>query len=160
MIHLYYIFVNHLGGKSVKEIPFSIPVSGVVRIDEDSVVIIVNKTETNISLSPVPLSGKRLFQEQGKTMFDVVLEAAREVVRKKGANRFSPPELYEEALKSYPDLRKNSFMSRVIACAPNHNSYKHHASRRDYLSYLASGVYTLNDKYKVRQDLFGITNPV
>ena len=138
----------------MKEITFSIPVSGVVRIDEDSVVIIVNKTETNISLSPVPLSGKRLFQEQGKTMFDVVLEAAREVVRKKGANRFSPPELYEEALKSYPQLKKNSFMARVIACAPNHNSYKHHASRRDYLSYLGPGAYTLNDKYKEKQGLF------
>jgi len=138
----------------LKEIPFSIPVSGVIRIDEDSVVIIVNKTETNISLSPVPQSGKRLFQEQGKTMFDVVLEAARGVVRKKGVNRFSPPELYEEALKSYPDLRKNSFMSRVIACAPNHNSYKHHLSTRDYLSYLGPGAYTLNDQYKERQSQF------
>ncbi len=135
----------------MKEVPFSIPVSGVVRIDEDSVIIIVNKTETNISLSPFPLSGKRLFEEQGKTMFDVVLEAAREVVRKKGANRFSPPELYREALLKYPQLRRNSFMARVIACAPNHNSYKHHVSKRDYLSYLGPGVYTLNDQYTDRQ---------
>ncbi len=135
----------------MKEIPFSIPVSGVIRIDEDSVVIIVNRTETSISLSPVPSSGKRFFRERGKTMFDLVLEAAREVVRRKGVNRFSPPELYEEALKGYPDLRKNSFMSRVIACAPNHNSYKHHLSTRDYLSYLGPGVYTLNDQYKEKQ---------
>ncbi len=135
----------------MKEIPFSIPVSGVVRIDEESVVIIVNKTETSISLSPVPPSSKRLFREQGKTMLDAVLEAARRVVRRKGANRFSPPELYEEALKSYPNLRKNSFMARVIACTPNHNSYKYHASKRDYLSYLGPGVYTLNDQYTERQ---------
>ena len=135
----------------MKEIPFSIPVSGVGRIEEDSVIIIVNKTETSVSLSPVPPSSKRLFREHGKTMFDVVLEAAREVVRRKGANRFSPPELYEEALKSYPYLRKNSFMARIIACAPNHNSYKHHASKRDYLSYLAPGVYSLNDQYKEKQ---------
>jgi len=138
----------------LKEIPFSIPVSGVVRIDEDSVVIIVNKTETSISLSPVSPSGKQIYLEQGKTMFDVVLEAARGVVRRKGVNRFSPPELYEEALKSYPSLRKNSFMARIIACAPNHNSYKHHVSKRDYLSYLGPGTYTLNDKYKESQDLF------
>jgi len=142
----------------LKEIPFSIPISGVVRIDEDSVIIIVNKTETSISLSPVPPSSKRLFREHGKTMFDVVLEAAREVVRRKGANRFSPPELYEEALKSYPYLRKNSFMARIIACAPNHNSYKHHASKRDYLSYLGPGAYTLNDQYKEKQDLFQNVN--
>ncbi len=142
----------------MKEIPFSIPVSGVVRIDEGSIVIIVNKTETNISLSPVPPSGKRLFREQGKTMFDLVLEAARRVVRRKGVNRFSPPELYEEALKSYPDLKKNSFMARVIACAPNHNSYKHHLSTRDYLSYLGPGIYTLNDQYTEKQDLFQNVN--
>lgn len=135
----------------MKEIPFSIPVSGVVRIDEDSIVIIVNNTETNISLSPVPPSSKRLFREQGKTMFDLVLEAARRVVRNKGVNRFSPPELYKEALKSYPDLKKNSFMARVIACTPNHRSYKHHASQRDYLSYLGPGVYSLNDQYKERR---------
>jgi hypothetical protein len=137
--------------RRLKEIPFSIPVSGVVRIDEDSVIIIVNKTETSISLSPVPPSGKRFFHERGKTMLDVVLEVARRVVKRKGVNRFSPPELYEEALKSYPDLKKNSFMARIIACAPNHNSYKYHASKRDYLSYLAPGVYTLNDQYTERQ---------
>lgn len=142
----------------MKEIPFSIPVSGVVRIDEESIVIIINKTETSISLSPVPPSGKRLFREQGKTMFDVVLEAARGIVRRKGANRFSPAELYEEALKSYPDLKKNSFIARIIACAPNHNSYKHHASKRDYLSYLGPGAYTLNDQYKEKQDLFHNVN--
>ena len=133
----------------MKEIPFSIPVSGVVRIEEDSVIIIVNNTETSISLSPVPPSSKQLFREQGKTMFDVILEAAREVVRRKGANRFSPSELYEEALKSYPYLRKNSFMARIIACAPNHNSYKYHASKRDYLSYIGPGLYELNDEYRL-----------
>jgi len=158
MLHYYYIIVNNVGGEAVKEIPFSIPVSGVVRIEEDSVIIIVNKTETNISLSPVPPSGKRLFREQGRTMFDLVLEAARRVVRRKGVNRFSPPELYEEALKSYPNLKKNSFMARVIACAPNHNSYKHHASKRDYLSYLGPGFYSLNDQYKEKQDLFQNVN--
>lgn len=144
----------------MKEIPFSIPVSGVVRIDEDNVVIIVNKTETSISLSPVSKSGKRLFREKGKTMFDLVLEAARRVVRNKGVNRFSPPELYQEALKSYPDLNKNSFMTRVIACAPNHKSYKHHASTRDYLSYLAPGVYTLRYQYTKNNDGTSITNSV
>ena len=74
----------------------------------------------------------------------------------KGVNRFSPAELYDKALKSYPDLRKNSFMARIIACAPNHNSYKHHASKRDYLSYLGQGV--LNDQYTEKQDLFQNVN--
>ena len=55
-------------------------------------------------------------------------------------------------------IKKNSFMARIIACAPNHNSYKHHASKRDYLSYLGPGAYTLNDQYKEKQDLFQNVN--
>ena len=139
----------------MKEVPFSIPVSGVVRINEDSVIIIVNKTETNISLSPVPPSGKRISLEPGKTMFDIILEAARGVVRKKGVNRFSPPELYQEAQRKYPQLKRNSFMARVIACTPNHSSYKHHVSRRDYLSYIGPGLYWLNDRYMVEKTSAG-----
>jgi hypothetical protein len=81
-------------------------------------------------------------------MFDVVLEAARSVVKEKGSNRFIPPELYEEALKSYPDLRKNSFMARVIACTSDHPSQKYHVSKRDYFSRTGSLEYKLNDKYK------------
>jgi hypothetical protein len=80
------------------------------------------------------------------------LEAASEVVRKKGVNRFSPPELYQEALLKYPQLRRNSFMSRVIACTPNHSSFKHHASTRDYLYYMTQGVYTLRDPYMKNED--------
>ncbi len=55
-------------------------------------------------------------------------------------------------------IKKNSFMARIIACAPNHNSYKYHASTRDYLSNLAPRVYTLNDQYKEKQDLFQNVN--
>ena len=51
-------------------------------------------------------------------------------------------------------IKENSFMARIIACAPNHSSYKHHLSTRDYLSYLGPGAYTLNDQYKERQRQF------
>ncbi len=132
----------------MKEVAFSIPVTGVIRIDGDSVTIIVNKAETDISLTPQPLKGKHVSLERGMTMYDVILGAARTVVRNKHNNRFSAPELYHEALEKYPQLKRNSFMTRVIACTPNHPSYKHYDSRRDYLSHIGVGQYALNEKYR------------
>ena len=131
----------------MREVPFSIPVSGVVRIDGDLVTITVNRAETTVSLGPGVRPGRRISLEPGKTMFDVILEIAREVVQRKGFNRFAAPELYHEALEKYPELKRGSFMSRVIACTPNHSSYKHYKSRRDYFSHIGPGLYRLNDEY-------------
>ena len=131
----------------MKEIPFSIPVLGVVRIDGDSVTIVVNRAETNISFSPEAGPGKRISLEPGKTMYDIILGTAQEVVQRKGFNRFSAPELYYEALEKYPELKRNSFMSRVIACTPDHSSYKHYTSKRDYFSFIGPGLYSLSDEY-------------
>ena len=131
----------------MREFPFSIPVLGVVRIDGDSVTIVVNRAETNISFSPEAGPGKRISLEPGKTMYDIILGTAQEVVQRKGVNRFSAPELYYEALEKYPELKRNSFMARVIACTPNHPSYKHHKSRRGYFSRIGTGLYWLNDQY-------------
>ncbi len=134
----------------MKEVPFSVPVSGVVRINGDSITIIVNKAETNISLTPENQEGKHISSlEPGQTLYDVILEVAREVVRKKEFNRFSAPELYQEALVKYPELKRNSFITRIIACTPNHSSYKHYVSKRDYLSYIGPGLYKLNDEYRL-----------
>jgi hypothetical protein len=133
----------------MRELPFSIPISGVIRMDGDLVVIIVNRAETNISLETGAPPGKRISLEDGKTMYDVILEVAREIVRGKGFNRFSAPELYQAALVKYPELKRGSFWSRVVACAPNHPSYRHHVSRRDYFSRIGPGLYELNDRYRV-----------
>jgi len=131
----------------MKEIPFSIPVSGVVRIDGDQATITVNRAETIVSLWPEKVPGKRTPLEPGKTMYDVILETAREVIRRKGFNRFSAPDLYSVAREKYPGLKRGSFMSRVIACTPDHPSYRHHKSRRDYLSRIGTGLYWLNEQY-------------
>ncbi|MBA7633623.1 hypothetical protein ES703_41194 [subsurface metagenome] len=133
----------------MKEVPFSIPVSGIVRINGDSITIIVNKAETNISLTPETQKGKHISLEPGQTLYDVILGVAREVVRKKGFNRFSAPELYQEALDKYPELKRNSFITRVIACTPDHSSYKHYTSKRDYFSHIGPGLYKLNDEYRL-----------
>ena len=131
----------------MKEIAFSIPVSGVIRIDGDLVVIVVNRAETSISLETGAAPGARISLEEGTTMYDVILEAAQEVIRQKGFNRFSTPELYAVALEMYPGLKRGSFTSRVIASTPDHPSYKHHKSQRDFFSRIGPGLYRLSERY-------------
>lgn len=131
----------------MREVPFVIPVSGMVRIDGDEVTITVSRVETTVSLGPEVKPGGRIVLEPGKTMFDIILEAAREVIRRKGFNRFSAPELYSVALETYPELKRNSFISRVIASTPDHPSNKHYASKRDYFSRIGTGLYWLSDQY-------------
>lgn len=131
----------------MREVAFSIPVSGVIRIDGNSITIIVNRAETNISLPPDDRQEKRLSLEAGKTIYDIILETAQEVVRGTGLNRFSGPDLFYEATGKYPQLKRNSFMARVIASTPDHPSYKHHKSNRDYFSRIGPGLYRLNDRY-------------
>ncbi|MDH5696073.1 MAG: hypothetical protein OEZ00_05645 [Dehalococcoidia bacterium] len=131
----------------MREVSFSIPVSGVVRIDGDLVTITVNRAETTITLGPEVRPGRRISLEPGKTMFDIILETAWEVICRKGLNRFSAPELLAVAREKYPGLKRASFMSRVIACTPDHPSYKHYKSRRDYFSRIGTGLYWLNEQY-------------
>ena len=131
----------------MKEVPFSIPVSGVVRIDGDRVTITVNKAETTIILEPEVTPSKRISLEPGKSMFDIILETAREIIRQKGFNRFSTPELYKAARVKYPRLKRGSFWSRVVASTPDHASYKHYTSNRDFFSRIGPGFYRLNEKY-------------
>lgn len=131
----------------MRELPFSIPISGVIRVDENLFTIIVNRGETTISLETGAAPGKRISLEAGKTMYDVILEAAREVVRRKGFNRFSTADLLDVARETHPTLKRASFTSRVIASTPDHPSYKHHVSRRDFFSKIGTGLYWLNEQY-------------
>lgn len=131
------------------ELSFSIPLSGVIRIDDNTgtIEITVNRAVTTISLIPETRRGKRLFAGENRTMFDVVLKTAQDVVRREGANMFSAAELYHEALRKYPDLKRNSFTSHVIACAPNHPSYRHYTAKRKFFTYKREGLYELVNEY-------------
>ena len=130
----------------MQEIPFSLPVSGVVRIEEGSITVTINKTETIISFQP-PKKSERISLGKGRTVFDIVLETASEVVRRTYKNRFSAAQLYRVALERYPQLKRNSWVSYVIASAPNHTSHQHFGTKRDYLRYFGNGSYSLNPKY-------------
>jgi len=87
----------------------------------------------------------RLQLEGGKTLFDLVLEAARVLVDNFGQEEFSAAELYHIARDRHPDLdiRRNSWNSHVMSSASNHPSYRHYTSHRSYFRYLGRGKYIL-----------------
>jgi hypothetical protein len=134
----------------MQEIPFSVPISGVIRIEEGSITITINKAETIISFQP-PQKQKRISLEKGRTVFDIVLETAQEVVRRTKENRFSAAQLYGVALERYPELKRNSWGSHIIASGAGHPSQRYYGSRRDYFDYIGDGTYKLNAKYVRRQ---------
>ncbi len=131
----------------MKEIPFSIPVTGVVKIDGNVITIIVNRAVTNVTLEAQAGSVERTHFEPGTSMFDIVLASAQEFYRRGGYNRFTGLDLFPIARETYPGLNKRSFMSRITAATPNHPSYKHHLSHRDYFSRIATGIFTLEHRY-------------
>ena len=131
----------------MQEIAFSIPVSGVIRIDENSITITVNKAETSITFQPQGVKEGRISLPKGMTLFDVMLDAARRFVKSSGRNEFRAGDLYREALARYPGLRRNTWTAHAVASAPNHPSQKHHGSKRDFLRYKGEGKYTLRPEY-------------
>ena len=142
------------------EISFSIPVSGVIRLDGDKVIITVNRAETTVDVPFPAISSQHSRLEPGQSMDSVILDAAREYVRKFLGNQFSGPELFEVALEHNPRLNKRSFLSRVIAVTPNHPSYHHFASGKDYFSRIGKGLYELNNRYVQGYNLDNeISNP-
>ena len=135
----------------MREIPFSVPVTGIIRVDGNVVTVIVNRATTRVLLETGKESPQRMVFEPGTTMFDILLDSAREFLRRKTYNRFTGLDLFAIAREKYPDLKKRSFMSRLTAATPNHPSYKHHLSKRDYFSRIAPGIYTLEYKYQLKK---------
>ena len=131
----------------MQEISFSIPVSGIIRIGEGSITVIVNRAETSISFEPLKEEAGRLSLGKGRTLFDVILETAIEVAKGSITQPFSAAELYHNAREKYPNLKRGTWNSHMIASAPNHPSHKHHSSHRDYFRYVGDGRYWLDPKY-------------
>ena len=131
----------------MREIGFSIPLSGIIKLDGNSITVVVNRASTNISLEPGTEPTGRIVFEPGMSMFDILLESALEFLKRRKYNRFNGPQLFEIAKEKYPGLNKRSFMTRLTASTPNHPSYKHHLSKRDYFARVAPGIFTLENKY-------------
>jgi hypothetical protein len=94
---------------------------------------------------PEVKAGSRLQLEAGQTLFDLVLDAARTFVRDNGENEFTAAALYHIATERHPDLdiKRNSWNSHVMSSSPNHPSYRHYTSHRNYFRYHGGGKYTL-----------------
>jgi len=128
------------------EIAFSIPVTGTIRIQGNSLVIKINESAITMKLDVADEVGGKLKLERGKTLFDVVLEIAKHWVEESGTSQFTAAQLYHSALDRYPELnlKRNSWGAHVISSAPDHPSYGNYTSKRNYFTYMGKGLYRLN----------------
>ncbi len=127
----------------MSEVAFSIPVTGTIRIQGNSLVIKVNEATINLKLDMTNGVGGKLKLERGKTLFDIVRQIANSWVAESGTSQFTAAQLYHEALDRYPNLnlKRNSWGAHVIACAPDHPSYRNYTSKRNYFTYMGKGLY-------------------
>jgi len=148
----------------MSEVAFSIPVAGTIRIQGNLLVIKINESAITMKLDMADEVGGKLKLERGKTLFDIVLDTAKSWVTESGASQFTAAQLYHTALDRYPglNLKRNSWGAHVISCAPDHPSYRHYTSRRNYFSYLGKGRYRISVHVfpgaSSGKDLFGM-NP-
>lgn len=131
----------------MQEIPFTIPLSGIVRINNGEITISVNRMETTLNFVVEATNAKRILLDEGETLNDVALTVAKEIYKETGLNRFHPAELYHRALRKHAGIKRNSFLSRVVACTSDHPSNKHFGSRKDYFRYGGKGILMLNEQY-------------
>ena len=128
------------------EIAFSIPVTGTIQIQGNSLVIKVNEATINMKVDMEDEFRGKLKLERGKTLFDIVLDTAKTWVATSGTSQFTAAQLYHKALDRFPELnlKRNSWGAHVIACAPDHPSYRNYTSKRNYFTYMGKGLYRLN----------------
>ena len=122
------------------------PVTGIIHIEGNSLILKVGDYKLSLKIEgPEARPSGRLKLERGQTMFDLVLDAARTFVKETGDTEFTAANLYHMAVERNPQLniRRNSWNSHVVSSSPNHQSYKHYTSHRDYFRYLGRGRYTL-----------------
>ncbi len=128
------------------EVAFSIPVTGTIQIQGNSLVIKVNESTITMKIDMADEVGGKLKLERGKTLFDILLEIAKSWVATSGTSQFTAAQLYHEALDRYPELnlKRNSWGAHVISSAPDHPSYGNYTSKRNYFTYMGKGLYRLN----------------
>jgi len=126
---------------------FSIPITGTIDVRGETLTIKVNESILTVKIEGNGAGGlKRLKLETGRTLFDLVLDAAKTMVEEVKVNEFSAASLFHLAASRHPnlDLKSNSWSAHVVACAPNHPSFGHSTSRRRYFHYLGKGKYALD----------------
>ena len=130
----------------MSEVAFSIPVTGTIQIQGNSLVMKINESAITMKLDMVDEVGGKLKLERGKTLFDILLDVAKSWVTESGTSQFTAAQLYHAALDRYPELnlKRNSWGAHVISSAPDHPSYANYTSKRNYFTYMGKGLYRLN----------------
>lgn len=133
----------------MSEVAFSIPVTGTIQIQGNSLVIKITEATINLKLDMANEIGGKLKLERGKTLFDIVLDTAKSWVEESGTSQFTAAQLYHSALDRYPELnlKRNSWGAHVISSAPDHPSYRNYTSKRSYFTYMGKGLYRLSAHY-------------
>jgi len=128
------------------ETAFSIPVTGTIQIEGNSLTVKIRESTVTLKLEPEEKGQTKIALEKGKTLFDIILESARTYVEETGSNEFTAADIYHLAQERHPELnlRRNSWGAHVISSAPNHPSYHHYTARRGYFRYLGKGRYSLD----------------
>jgi hypothetical protein len=125
-------------------------VSKVIHVEGNTLIIRVGEYHLTLKIegSEVKPAG-RLQLEAGQTLFDLVLDAARTFVNSFSEKEFTAADLYHMARERHPDIdiRRNSWNSHVMSSAPNHPSYRHYTSHRNYFRYQGNGEYTLDPRW-------------
>ena len=122
------------------------PVGDIIRVEGSTLTLRVGEYRLTMKIEgPEVKPGGRLRLEAGQTLFDLVLDSARTFVSTPGEEEFSAADLYYIAREKHPDLdiRRNSWNSHIMSSAPNHPSYRHYTSHRNFFRYLGRGRYSL-----------------
>jgi len=134
-----------------KSLKFVLMVNMALEINGDQAQVVVKDIKVKPSTVSLPIEvvpakkGKPAKKKVGKSIHEIVLESAKKVSKKADEGVFSSVDLFNVAIKRYPELNKKSFNTTVISAAPEHTSWKYYRNGKDYLVYLGKGKYKLKE---------------
>jgi hypothetical protein len=127
----------------------------IISAEGNTLTLNIGEYRLSIKIEGPEVKPGRLQLEAGRTLFDLVLDAARTFTKDIGENEFTAADLYHVAQEKHPDLeiRQNSWNSHMMSSAPNHPSYRHYTSHRNYFRYHGNGKYSLEPTFDLKEDL-------
>ena len=134
-----------------KSLKFALMINMALEIRGDQAQVVVRNIKIKPSLLSLPIMAspvkkvKPANNKARKSIQDIILESAKKVSKKADEGIFSTVDLFNVAIKKYPELNNKSFNTTVISAAPEHTSWKHYRNGKDYLVYLGKGKYKLRE---------------
>ncbi len=134
-----------------KSLKFVLMINATLEIKGDQAQVVMKGIKVKPSTISLPIDiapvkkSKRVKKKLGKPIHDIVLESAKAVSKKANEGIFTTVDMYNMAMKKYPELNKGSFNTTVISAAPEHTSWKYYKHGKDYLVYLGKGKYKLRE---------------